>query len=245
MSFRILIISLFLFSFSCKDSSDTTYIFSSLNTNEFSSSISKENALVIDVRTDQEISKGYIKGATLIDFYSSNFNNKIQLLDKDMNIHIYCKSGGRSKKVAQLLVENGFKNIFNLDGGFDKWNSKGYPFVMPDQTLDSDEKNIENIINENYVDSIIKNNPTLVYISTKWCSPCRKMRPIVESLEFFLKNDINVIYIDADINPSLLSKFNSQSVPVLIFIENNIEQWRRKGVVSYDKLLNLINKEIL
>ena len=54
--------------------------------------------------------------------------NKIEKLDKDKPICVYCKKGGRSAKAAKRLKEIGFKKIYDLEGGITNWedtNKKG------------------------------------------------------------------------------------------------------------------------
>lgn len=48
--------------------------------------------------------------------------------DRDAKIVLYCRSGSMSAIAARALVEEGFTNIFNLDGGFRAWESQGFTF---------------------------------------------------------------------------------------------------------------------
>ena len=45
-------------------------------------------------------------------------------MDKSKKIFVYCKMGGRSLKSQERLVELGFKNVVNLEGGYDAYSSK-------------------------------------------------------------------------------------------------------------------------
>ena len=84
----------------------------------FTKGIALENSQLVDVRTPKEFEQGHIEGAKLIDFYSENFKEKIQQLDKATPVYLYCRSGGRSGKASKLLVELGFKEIYDLKGGY-------------------------------------------------------------------------------------------------------------------------------
>jgi len=81
-----------------------------------------DNIQLVDVRTPREYEQGFIKGAILIDFWSEGFLSKVtQKFDKSKPIYLYCKVGGRSSKAAKILVDNGFKTVYSLDGGYTDW----------------------------------------------------------------------------------------------------------------------------
>ena len=80
------------------------------------------NAIIIDVRTEQEIDDGYIPEALHMDIYQGQlFMDKVQELDKDKSYYIYCRSGGRSAQACAIMNQLGFKNTYNLLGGFSEW----------------------------------------------------------------------------------------------------------------------------
>ncbi|MGS2725024.1 rhodanese-like domain-containing protein [Psychroserpens sp. BH13MA-6] len=89
----------------------------------FKAAISSKNITLIDVRTPREYLSGHIKNAVNIDYFdTSNFIKAIKGYDKEQPIFIYCRSGNRSQKAAKKLDSIGFKNIFDLKGGYMNWN---------------------------------------------------------------------------------------------------------------------------
>jgi len=92
-----------------------------LEISEFKSKLETSVYLLVDVRTKAEYSKGYIKDAINIDYLSGDFEKKIQQLDKEMLILLYCRSGNRSRKAMKLMNIYGFKQVFNLVGGVNAW----------------------------------------------------------------------------------------------------------------------------
>lgn len=81
-----------------------------------------ENAVLIDVRTEMEIAQGNIEGHLAIDFFSPDFQNKIDTLDRDKNYYIYCRSGNRSMQACYFMNQKGFTGkLVNLAGGFMSW----------------------------------------------------------------------------------------------------------------------------
>ncbi len=86
-----------------------------------------KNGVLLDLRTTDEMSKGYIKGATQLDFLAKDAEKKIDNLDKNKTYYIYCASGNRSSKAAQYMKEHGFKRVYNLEKGLKEWEEKGFP----------------------------------------------------------------------------------------------------------------------
>jgi rhodanese-related sulfurtransferase len=81
-----------------------------------------DNAVILDVRTPQEIEDGYIPDSVFIDFYlGQEFLSELEKLDKAKNYYVYCRSGNRSGQACSLMKSMGFKNTFNLEGGFMNW----------------------------------------------------------------------------------------------------------------------------
>lgn len=84
-----------------------------------------ENAIILDVRTEQEVDEGYIPTAKNIDIYKGQgFIDEVQKLDKSKNYYIYCRSGKRSAQACTLLDQLGFANTYNLAGGFLEWQGE-------------------------------------------------------------------------------------------------------------------------
>ena len=50
--------------------------------------------------------------------------------EKDAKIVLYCRSGSMSATAAREMVNRGFSNIYNLDGGFRAWSEAGYEFIQ-------------------------------------------------------------------------------------------------------------------
>ncbi|MEM9548471.1 MAG: rhodanese-like domain-containing protein [Bacteroidota bacterium] len=122
----LLISSLFLFAMGCKSkttnaSSETT--FKDVNVSEAKTMIAEKKDLVIlDVRTPEETAQGIIEGAMIIDIHDPEFDKKINILNKEKPYLVYCRSGGRSVTASNKMIEAGFKDIFNLEGGYRAWS---------------------------------------------------------------------------------------------------------------------------
>ena len=80
--------------------------------------ISANEVTPLDVRTPEEIADGKIEGAVELDFYHDNFKKKLAQLDKNDTYLVYCYSGNRSRQAAEMMLDMGFKNIYNALVGY-------------------------------------------------------------------------------------------------------------------------------
>jgi len=118
----------------------TTFVFSSCtngqtqnsNTNlsatEFAEKIKElPSSPVVDVRTPEEFSKGHLQNAKNYDWNGNDFQKQISTLDKSKPVFVYCLSGGRSSSAAKQMRSEGFKEVYELNGGIMKWRAAGLP----------------------------------------------------------------------------------------------------------------------
>ena len=81
-----------------------------------------ENAVILDVRTEDECSQGIIPNAINIDIYKGQgFIYQVEELDKSKSYYVYCRSGGRSEQACSLMNQMGFEKTYNLMGGMMQW----------------------------------------------------------------------------------------------------------------------------
>ncbi len=94
-----------------------------LSQGEWAEKLSKDpNAVVLDVRTEEEMEEGYIPDALNIDIYQpQEFMEELEQLDKSKHYYVYCRSGNRSRQACALMNSIGIANAFNLEGGVLEW----------------------------------------------------------------------------------------------------------------------------
>lgn len=101
--------------------------FKTLSVDDFASFIEDENVQRLDVRTPAEYSENRISKSLNINVLEDSFASMADsLLQKDKPVALYCRSGKRSKKAAQILSGKGYK-VFELDKGFNAWQEAGKP----------------------------------------------------------------------------------------------------------------------
>ena len=88
-----------------------------------------ENFVIVDVRTPEEYSGGYIKDAINIDFNSENFKDEIGKLDRNVTYLLYCRTARRSSLALDVMEDLGFTNVYNMKGGIVRWEGEGYLVV--------------------------------------------------------------------------------------------------------------------
>jgi len=80
---------------------------------------------LIDVREEYEYKESHIKGVKLIPL--GTLQNSLNYLDKNGKYIMICRSGRRSIKGAEILRNNGFKNVYNMVGGMLEWEANNLP----------------------------------------------------------------------------------------------------------------------
>lgn len=95
-------------------------ILNTLTEEEFKTGYRK--AQLIDVREPNEFAGGHILGARNIPL--TQLKTRLKEIRPDKPVYLYCQSGSRSGRAAQLLYKKGYKDLNHLQGGFKKWGGK-------------------------------------------------------------------------------------------------------------------------
>jgi rhodanese-related sulfurtransferase len=94
--------------------------------------IDRGEVFILDVRTPEEYAAGHINGSTLLavqDIPAQELDNRLKEIPKDRKILVYCRTGTRSTRASKILVENGFAEVYNMQGGITEWIKAGYETV--------------------------------------------------------------------------------------------------------------------
>jgi len=195
------------------------------------------NAVLLDVRTPEEFSKEYIEGALLADWNSDDFQRRIDAIDKNAPVFVYCLSGGRSSSAAKKMRNDGFKEVYELDGGIMQWRSNNLPETTHGATPKQAGMSIQQF------EKITKGNKlVLVDFNAEWCAPCKKMLPMIEEISASMQDVVKVEKIDVDVNSELATTLKVESIPMFILYKNGTEVWKHLGLIEKDKLIEAINQ---
>ena len=80
-------------------------------------------ATLLDVRTEEEYQTSHLPNAVSMDYFGDSFLEQLDQMNVEGQYFIYCRSGRRSVRVCTLMVNSGFKNVFNLDGGLNAYEN--------------------------------------------------------------------------------------------------------------------------
>lgn len=104
----------------CKNSSlEEVRKVSNITTDSVYTMMNRDNVYIIDVREEYEYNSGHIENAYNIPVFEIN-KIKISGIPLDGVVIIYCKSGNRSKKAAEILLNFGYENVYDM-GSVNLW----------------------------------------------------------------------------------------------------------------------------
>lgn len=101
--------------------------FKNITVTELPELIARGKVQLVDVRTDAEIARGRIKGATSLPLHLLPL--RLQELDAQKSTVFYCQMGGRSAQAAAFAAAQGLGDVYNLQGGIMAWAQSGGDIV--------------------------------------------------------------------------------------------------------------------
>ena len=189
----------------------------------------EENHILLDVRTPEEFASNHIKGAINININSSDFGDKIRLLDKSNTVLVYCKSGGRSATAFNSLQTSGY-TVYELRGGLLKWQAAGLPVEV------SSTKPKSGFTLESYNNAVSENSLTLVDFYATLCGPCKMMAPHIESLKAKYGDKISIVKVDTDKSMEVSRHFKISAIPLIKIYKNGKEVYNKMGYHTQEEL---------
>lgn len=197
--------------------------------------LANSNRLVLDVRTAQEVSGGFIEGAVNIDWTKDGFDVATEQYNRSNPVFVYCLSGGRSASAAGNLRKRGFKEVYELNGGMMSWRSANLPEVKPGQAKEK-AKGMDRMAYDALVNS---DTSVLIDFYAPWCLPCKKMEPFLNEMASDPKTEFKIVRINADENTELCKELGVDALPVLAFYKAGKEVWREKRFMSKEDILKM------
>ena len=89
----------------------------------------QNGALMVDVRKKDEVAKLAYDVENIINIPLNELEANLDKIPKDKQLVMVCRSGNRSRKAANILMENGYTNLVNMDGGMLAWQEKNLEVI--------------------------------------------------------------------------------------------------------------------
>lgn len=102
--------------------------FKHISTSETNDLLAKGDLQLVDIRDEQSFQAAHIDGARHLD--NTSVQDFVREADPDLPVVVYCYHGNSSQPAAAFLSEQGFEDVYSMDGGFELWKSE-YPTVTP------------------------------------------------------------------------------------------------------------------
>jgi thioredoxin 1 len=184
---------------------------------------------LVDVRTSKEFVSGHIGMAKNMDVNEDEFETQIQGLDKSKPVYVYCLSGGRSKTAAKILLKQGFKEVYNLDGGVLAWRQEAKNLVIDRPTI------VKGMSPEAYQKLVTNTKPVLVEFYAEWCGPCKVLKPEVEKIKAE-HPELEVVFVDVDQHKEVADGLKIKSIPALYYYVDGKKKWTIVGAPTKKQL---------
>lgn len=234
---HFLLTSLLMVVLSCAQHSQNTNSLQLVSVSEFSTALNDaKGAQIIDVRTPEEFATGHLENAQNINIYDSDFAARIGKLDKEKPVFVYCKAGGRSADAAGQMQKMGFKQVYDLKGGFMAWSAAGKPSSQATVVI------AETFTVEDYEKLLQSGEPILIDYYAPWCGPCKKMEPILNTLTAEYKGKVTIIRINVDEAKTLVKREKIENIPVVTCIKSGKEIKRVNGFQDESALRGMIGE---
>ena len=204
--------------------------------NEFAEKIKDmPTSKIVDVRTPDEFSKGHLENALNYDWNGNEFDKQIAPLDKSKPVFVYCLSGGRSSSAASKMRSEGFKTVYELDGGIMKWRGANLPETTDNTVVSSG-------MTRQQFDALLNSDKlVLMDFYADWCAPCKKMKPYLDEISKDMANNVVVIRINADDNQALCKELKIDALPVLQLYKNKIMTWTNIGFIDKSEVVKQLH----
>jgi rhodanese-related sulfurtransferase len=214
---------------SCNAQTETT-----VTPEEFEKAITKDSVQILDVRTPDEYASGHIKNTLLANWNDkAEFSRRISFVDKNKPVYIYCLAGSRSAAAAKEMRSIGYENVVELAGGINAWKAANKPV---EGKMDEKQMSIEAF------DAAISGQTVLVDFGATWCPPCKKMEPVLKSLQNNNPNKFKLVKVDGGKDIDLLKKYAVTALPVFIIFKNGQPVWRKDGIATEEEMATALQQ---
>lgn len=103
---------------------------------------------------------------------------------------------------------------------------------------------VTHLNNENFEQVVQNNSIVLVDVFATWCNPCKQLSPIIDQISTEYEGQVTVGKIDADESRATIVDLGVRNIPTLILYKNGEIVDRTAGLVSKEKISEMINTHL-
>jgi rhodanese-related sulfurtransferase len=184
---------------------------------------------ILDARSAEEFAQNHIKGAINIDAKATDYQQKLDGLDKNKTTFVYSIANGRSTVLSRELRSNGFKDVEELPGGLANWIGSGYPII-------STTKKGVSLSKAQFGELTASSQLVLIDFGSRYCGACKKLVPVLDSLKANSAYTPKVISIEVYDNTNLAKELKVNVLPTLVLYKNGVEVWKKQGFSSTEQI---------
>ncbi len=145
----------------------------------------RDSVQLLDVRTAEEFAEAHLPYAFNIDVNEDSFLDQAkEKLEQSREVAVYCRSGKRSMKAAEILLEAGYK-VSNLSSGIMSWTEEGRQVADANDYIVFDGQHAPDFSTKVYGGgdfslSALKGKVVMLQFTASWCGICRREMPFIE-----------------------------------------------------------------
>ncbi|WP_207535254.1 thioredoxin domain-containing protein [Desertivirga arenae] len=200
---------------------------------EFAIKSKSANAQIIDARTPEEFAQNHLKGAVNVNAAVAGYEEELKRLSKEKPTLVYSIANGRSVSLAKELRSKGFREVVVLPGGISNWIGAGYPIV------NNTRKGVA-LNTEQFSTLTSSSDLVLVDFGSKYCGACKRLVPVLDSLEKQQGFAAKIVRLEAYDNTELLKRLKVSQLPTLVLYKNGKEVWKKPGQSSTSQVLQAV-----
>lgn len=200
---------------------------------EFAIKAKAADAQIIDARTPEEFAQNHLNGAININAATAGYEKDLDKLSKEKPTLIYSIANGRSVSLAKELRSKGFKEVVVLPGGIANWIGSGYPIV------NNSKKGVA-ISPAQFSTLTASSDLVLVDFGSKYCGACKRLVPVLDSLEKQQGFAAKIIRVEAYDNTELIKKLKINQLPTLVLYKNGKEVWKKPGQSNTNQVAKVV-----
>ncbi len=191
--------------------------------------------VVLDVRNQSEYDSGHIRNAKLIPVHE--LESRLDELDLNCEILVYCRSGGRSRMASEILANNSFLCVYNMLGGLIAWTDEGHSVYVKYSSIQEAINNASEghkifVASETYSGHIVvnktvslvgENRDTTLLDGNGTQTVLKLVKPNINVTSFTIRNGTEGIHLTVDADSCLIAdcKISNNSLGIFLGSDNN------------------------